>query len=57
MSQEVLEFFKNVFEKTPKFAEYFVRKEKFLQNVVNDPKYKKIQFMLVRSEANRYVKK
>lgn len=48
---------KEVFQRTPKFAEYFVLKEKFLQGLCNDPRYKRIQGMNVRSEGNRYVKK
>lgn len=57
VSQEVLEIVKDIFKNTPKFAEYFVLKDKFLQNICNDPRYKKIQSMWVRSEANRYVKR
>lgn len=57
LSQEILEIVKEIFEKTPKFAQYFVRKEKFLQNICKDGRYKKLQGMGVRSESNRYVKK
>jgi hypothetical protein len=57
LSQEILEIVKEIFQKTPKFAEYFVRKDKFLQNICKDARYKKIQGMNVRSESNRYVKK
>lgn len=32
-------------------------KEKFLQGLCADPRYKRIQGMNVRSEGNRYVKK
>jgi hypothetical protein len=52
-----LEILKEIFGQTPKFAEYFVRKDKFLQNVCKDQRYKRIQNMNVRSESNRYVKK
>jgi len=57
VSQEAIEIVKDVFEKAPKFAEYFVAKEKFLQSLCRDPRYKKIQSMWVRTETNRYVKK
>lgn len=57
ISQEVLEIVKEIFDKTPKYAEYFVLKEKFLQNICQDPRYKRIQSMNVRSEGNKYVKK
>lgn len=57
LSQEILEIVKEIFEKTPKFAEYFVLRDKFLQNICKDHRYKRIQGMNVRSESNRYVKK
>jgi hypothetical protein len=49
LSQEALEIIKDVFQKMPKFAEYFVSKEKFLQKLCSDSRYKKIQDMNVRS--------
>ena len=57
LSQEAIEMMKDVFDKTPKFAEYFVVKDKFLQKLCSDPRYQKIRNMPVRSESNRYVKK
>ncbi len=32
-------------------------KQKFIQNICKDPRYKRLQSMWVRSEANRYVKR
>ena len=57
LSQEAIEIIKDIFDKMPKFAEFFVVKEKFLQKICADPRYNKIRNMLVRSETNRYVKK
>lgn len=57
MSQEAIEFIKEVFDQTSKFAEYFVLKDRLLQNISKDPRYRKVQSMLVRTEANRYMKK
>ena len=45
----MLEIIKDVFEQTPKYAEYFVLKDKFIQKLCGDPRYKKIQGMWVRS--------
>ena len=49
LSQEAIEIVKDVFEQTPKFAEYFVRKEKFIQKLCGDSRYKRIASMLARS--------
>lgn len=40
-----------------KFAEFFVRKEKYLAKVASHPKYKKLKNYDVRSESNRFVVK
>lgn len=53
----MLEVVKDIFQKMPKFAEYFVLKEKLLQTLCSDPRYKKVQSMWVRTETNRYVKR
>lgn len=57
VSGEVLDFIKDVFGQMEKFAEYFVRKEKFVEKVCKNPKFKKLKTVNVRSEGNRYVVK
>ena len=57
VSQEVLDFLKEVFAGMEKFAQYFVRKEKFAEKVVKHKKYGRLREKEVRSEGNRYVVK
>ena len=43
VSQEVLEFLKEVFDSMEKFAEFFVRKEKFVENIAKNKKYGRLR--------------
>ena len=43
VSQEVLEFLKEVFDSMEKFAEFFVRKEKFVEKITKNKKYGRLR--------------
>lgn len=55
VSQEVLDTIKVVFESMQKFAEFFVKKEKFVEKFCAHSKYRALRNMKVRTEGNRYV--
>jgi hypothetical protein len=51
----VIGFLKGVFAKMEKFAEYFVRKGRYIEEVMRQKRYEVVRHYPVRTEGNRYV--